>query len=60
MAMVNRGGSFAAALGNAALHADCCNLAKIKAAFAEIWKSYERTKSGTVEHAVEAVTEEPF
>lgn len=33
-------GSFAQALGRAATHADPANLAKIKAAFPEMWEAY--------------------
>ena len=39
-AMIDRGGSFASALGEAANRADAHNLAKIKAAFPELWTYY--------------------
>ena len=41
-AMVQHGGSFAAALGRAAQLADQDNLETIKEAFPELWDSYKR------------------
>ena len=39
-AMARFGGSFARALGITAQYADPTNLAKLKAAFPELWKEY--------------------
>jgi hypothetical protein len=41
-AMQRYGGSFVKALGQAAAHADIFNLKKIKCAFPEYWKEYEK------------------
>lgn len=40
-AMVESGGGFVSALGNAARRADAVNLAKIKATWPEYWEKYE-------------------
>jgi len=40
LAMINYGGSFVNALGNAVRYADPDNLARLKAAFPHYWKQY--------------------
>lgn len=39
-AMINYGGSFVKALGNALAHADSFNAARIKQAFPDYWQEY--------------------
>ena len=47
-AMLKYGGSFVQALARAALAADAENLARIKRAWPEYWKTYEEMGAGTV------------
>ncbi len=46
MAMWNYGGSFTQALAQACLRADPENLARIKAAFRELWDEYAEIAAG--------------